>query len=131
MLTALIVSAETLSPGAGFTKLAEHLGFEVEDPELFWQIELARVVDFWSSDDPTGSVDAAVECLMDELVAIKALLRAFFWKPDHSTSESESQPRTRIRPDWGCPRGSARTRGCRLFRATARAIELGHLRWIS
>ena len=75
MLTALIVSAETRTPGAGFTKLAEHLGFEVEDPELFWQIELARVVDFWSSDDPTGSVDAAVECLMDELVAIKALLR--------------------------------------------------------
>jgi hypothetical protein len=73
MLSALVVNAETGKPGEGFARLAEHLGIQVDDSEVFWQAELAEVVDFWSSlaNDPTRAIDAAVDSLYEEVRSLR------------------------------------------------------------
>lgn len=75
MLSALVVNSETHRPGEGFAKLAEHLGFEVKDPDGFWVGELNALAALWSSDDPTRLIDAALDVIMQELQRLKGLLR--------------------------------------------------------
>lgn len=76
MLSALVVNADHQSPGAGFTKLAEHLGFVVDDPHQFWLSELQRIADFWSAGDLVLVLDAAMDRVLSELAAIKQRLRS-------------------------------------------------------
>src|SRR5437879_5508547 len=47
MLSAIVVNAETGSPGDGFEKLARHLGFDVVDGTEFWEDEVEEVLDTW------------------------------------------------------------------------------------
>lgn len=76
MLSALVVTKETGLPGDGFAKLARHLGIPVgEDETAFWDAQLARVVEFWTDDDPTLVLDAALDRVTRELAAIRAVLR--------------------------------------------------------
>lgn len=75
MLTALVINKDTGEPGPGFVELAKHLGRRVDDPATFWREELAAVVDFWTDDDPTRRVDAALERVIGELGSIKERLR--------------------------------------------------------
>lgn len=73
MLSAVVVTADSYTPGEGFTKLAEHLGFEVGEPESFWRAEVDAVLEFWGSleHDPTRAIDAALEVLYEEIRAVR------------------------------------------------------------
>jgi hypothetical protein len=54
MLAVLVVNKQTGRCGSGFFTHAAALGFDVTDPEAFWQAEFRRVCDFWSlSSDPS------------------------------------------------------------------------------
>lgn len=75
MLSAIVVNEATGHPGSGFVKLARHLHFMVEDEDTFWRAEFAAVVRFWNDIDLVLVVDAALETVMDELSAIKQLVR--------------------------------------------------------
>lgn len=75
MLSAIVVNEDTGRPGSGFAKLARHLGFMVEEEDTFWRTELEAVVRFWNDVDLVLVVDAALETVMDELSAIKQLVR--------------------------------------------------------
>lgn len=75
MLSALVVTKETGLPGEGFAKLAKHLGIQAGDGEMaLWDAQLARVVEFWTDDDPTLALDAALERVTRELASIRAAL---------------------------------------------------------
>jgi hypothetical protein len=41
-------------PGKGFYELADSLGFDTSDRQVFWIAELNRVFDFWSSTRQTA-----------------------------------------------------------------------------
>ncbi|MFI6358245.1 hypothetical protein ACIBJF_37790 [Streptomyces sp. NPDC050743] len=75
MLSALVVKQDSGTAGPGFVDLARHLKFDVQDEEAFWKRELEEVVRFWSAKDPVLLLDAAVDCVMEELKQIKAQLR--------------------------------------------------------
>lgn len=75
LLTALVVTEKERRPGPGFAELARHLGFAVDDEEVLWEEQLQAAVDFWSDDDPTRVVDAALGRVLSELSAIKRLVR--------------------------------------------------------
>jgi hypothetical protein len=75
MLSAIVVNKETRSPGPGFASLGRHLGFVIEEDEAFFLEQLSAVIEFWTSDDPTVAIDAALEVVMAELSAIKAIVR--------------------------------------------------------
>jgi hypothetical protein len=76
MLTAVVVSQDTREPGEGFTKLAKHLGFQVDgDGEEFWAQEVAEVLEVWRADAATGALDAAIELLDERMRGIQRTLR--------------------------------------------------------
>jgi hypothetical protein len=62
MLSAVVITADDLAPGSGFSKLAEELGRTVSDPRSFWENELDAVLEFWNSltKDPTRLIDSAL-----------------------------------------------------------------------
>jgi hypothetical protein len=51
MLAVLVVNKQTGICGAGFFKHAANLGYDVADPERFWQAEFERVYDYWANAD--------------------------------------------------------------------------------
>ena len=53
VLPVLVVNKQTGRCGAGFFKRCAVYGFDVSDPEAFWQAEFERVCTFWS-DRGTG-----------------------------------------------------------------------------
>ena len=75
LLSCLVVQDGARHPGEGFATLARHLNFDVDDEFKFWGREVARTVDLWSDSDPTRIVDAALERIVRDLVAIKRMLR--------------------------------------------------------
>lgn len=46
-LAVLVVNKQTGRCGAGFFKHAAAQGYDVSDPEAFWQAEFERVCDYW------------------------------------------------------------------------------------
>jgi hypothetical protein len=75
MLSALVVTKETRTPGPGFAKLALHLGFEFADAEEFWADEIYEVLWVWGDDTGTEVLDGAVEVLDDRMRSIRRTLR--------------------------------------------------------
>jgi hypothetical protein len=51
VLPALVVTKQTGLPGHGFFKLAAERGYDVSDPEEFWQKAVQEVYEFWASSD--------------------------------------------------------------------------------
>ena len=49
MLAVLVVNKRTNICGAGFFKHAAAQGYDVSEPEVFWQSEFERVCDYWST----------------------------------------------------------------------------------
>ncbi|GAB4525263.1 MAG: hypothetical protein OHK0046_40900 [Anaerolineae bacterium] len=47
ILGVLVVNKQTGRCGAGFYKTCGLRGYDVSDPEAFWQAEFARVCDYW------------------------------------------------------------------------------------
>lgn len=47
ILGVLVVNKQTGRCGAGFFKWCGLQGYNVDDPEQFWQAEFARVCDYW------------------------------------------------------------------------------------
>jgi hypothetical protein len=47
ILGVLVVNKQTERCGAGFFKWCAAQGFDVSDPEAFWQREYERIVDYW------------------------------------------------------------------------------------
>jgi hypothetical protein len=66
-----VVTEETGRPGKGFADIGRQLNFTVDDDEGFWKEELQATVDFWSDDDPTRVIDAAVGQILSKLSAVK------------------------------------------------------------
>jgi hypothetical protein len=86
MLTAVVVQQGSQRPGEGFAQLGRQLGFDVgntpADEEAFWRAELAEVVRVWARNDPTAFLDGGIGVLLDELRAIKQLLRRGRYQPN-------------------------------------------------
>jgi hypothetical protein len=86
MLTALVVQQGSQRPGEGFAQIGRQLGFDVgntpADEVAFWQEELAEVVRVWAGGDPTAFLDGGIGVLLDELRAIKQLLRRSRYQPN-------------------------------------------------
>jgi hypothetical protein len=76
MLSALVVTKETGTPGPGFSRLATHLGFEFADAEEFWADEVDEALWVWGDDSGVEVLDRAVELLDDRLRSIRRTLRA-------------------------------------------------------
>ena len=74
-LSAVVVNADTRQPGPGFVELVRQRGVKVDDPEVFWRSEVARIVDFWSTGDVVQILDSALDRVLVELADIKKLLR--------------------------------------------------------
>ena len=51
MLAVLVINKQTGICGAGFFKHAANLGYDVANPETFWQAEFERVHDYWANAD--------------------------------------------------------------------------------
>ncbi len=49
-LPALVVTKQTGMPGNGFFKLAAERGYDVSQPDIYWQAAVRRVYDYWSED---------------------------------------------------------------------------------
>lgn len=47
ILGVLVVNKQTKRCGAGFFKWCAHQGYDVSDPERFWNNEFDRVCDYW------------------------------------------------------------------------------------
>ena len=49
VLPALVVTKQTGLPGHGFFKLAAERGYDISEPEAFWDAALKHVHDYWSN----------------------------------------------------------------------------------
>jgi hypothetical protein len=67
LLTALVVTKDTGSPGPGFAGLARELGLTVTHDDEFAQQELERVVHFWAEGDIVSVIDAATDRILAKI----------------------------------------------------------------
>lgn len=66
---ALVVRASDRLPGDGFYSCARELKFEFDDSEAtaFWEVQLARVVEYWGSKPQETQLDR-IEAKLDQII---------------------------------------------------------------
>ncbi len=75
LLSALVVVDPSVHPGQGIGKLATHLDEEVDDPQAYWRQAVEAVVAYWTSDDETRHLDAALEQVREEIAVLTRIVR--------------------------------------------------------
>jgi hypothetical protein len=66
---ALVVRASDRLPGDGFYSCARELKFEFDDSEAtaFWEVQLARVIEYWGSKPQETQLDR-IEAKLDQII---------------------------------------------------------------